>query len=88
MHDWQGGGGCSVLSDPTPALEIRSDEVIVKNFGVKGAKTGIFIADKADGSPVQGVKIENVEIRACYQTIRHPVSSVGMVVKDSILVRD
>lgn len=86
MHHWQGGGGCSVISDPTPALEIRSDEVIVRNFGVRGAKTGIYIADKPDGSPLQGVKVENVEIKACYQTIRMPTSSVGLEVKDSILV--
>ena len=84
MHIWKGDGGCHIFSDPLPSLTIDADNVTVKNFGVRSAKTGIYVTDKEDGRPRSGVKIENIEVRACYKALALPLSFNSFLIKDSI----
>jgi hypothetical protein len=86
MHIWQGGGYCSILGATYAVMEIHADNVTVRNFGYKDAKSGIVVFDKEDGSPRQNVTLENIEGRACHQSLKIPGRSINFKVSDSIFV--
>lgn len=85
MHHWKGDGLCNFLGTTYAAIEVRSNGVIIKNFGVTGSPVGIAIMDNEDGSPVKGVSVENSEIKSCHKPILLPRKSVGLLIKESIL---
>ncbi len=86
MHVWKGGGFCNVVGASYPVMEIRSNNVTVKNFGFKDAKTGIRVLDTKDGSARENVTIKNVEGYACYSSIEIPGRSKNLRVEESIFM--
>jgi hypothetical protein len=86
MHIWQGGGYCSILGASYPVMEIHADNVTIKNFGFKEAKSGIVVFDKEDGSPRENVTLENIEGRACHESLRIPGRSTNLRILDSIFL--
>lgn len=86
MHIWKGGGYCSIIGAQHPVMEIHADNVTIKNFGFKEAKSGIVIFDKEDGSTRDNVKLENIEGRSCYETLRVPGRSKNLELRNSIFV--
>lgn len=87
MHIWKGEGGCSVWGAEHPAMEIRSSNVTVKNFGVKDAKAGIII--KMDSQKVpENVTLQNLEVRSCLRPLGLPQESKNINIVDSLFLRD
>jgi hypothetical protein len=66
-------------------MEIRSNNVTIKNFGVKDAKTGIVIAEGEDRI-AETITLENLEVHSCLRALEIPERSQNLRIVDSILL--
>lgn len=85
VHIWKGEGGCDFLSKNNVAImEIQADNVVVKNFGFKGAIYGIRISDF--GEVRKNVTLENVEGDACFAGLSLPKNYSNLRLHDVSVV--
>lgn len=84
MHRWRGSGSCGFLGAEYPVMEIRADNVIVKNFGFKDATSGIVITDKEGDSPRENIRIINSEGYSCTKALRLPLNHKNIAIENSI----
>lgn len=84
MHRWRGEGSCGFLGAEYPVMEIRADNVIVKNFGFKDGTAGIVITDKEGDSQRENVRIINSEGYSCTKALRLPANHKNILIENSI----